>query len=123
MEFDPQKSLTNKEKHGIYFHEAQVLWQDVNRIEIPARTEEPRFLLIGMIEGKHWSVVSLQKTQKKMEEYVDNGCRLGWLLNRKKQEVEIYRPRQEVEVLKFPQALSGENVLPGFVLDMQQIWG
>jgi Uma2 family endonuclease len=44
------------------------------------------------------------------------------LINRKKQEVEIYCPGQEVKVLKLPQTLSGENVLPGFVLKMQRIW-
>ncbi|KAB8331122.1 Uma2 family endonuclease [Scytonema tolypothrichoides VB-61278] len=66
---------------------------------------------------------SLKKTQKKMQEYMENGCRLGWLINRKKQEVEIYRPEQHVEVLKLPQTLSGENVLPGFILNMQKIWG
>jgi Uma2 family endonuclease len=66
---------------------------------------------------------SLKKTQEKMQEYIENGCRLGWLVNRKKQEVEIYRPGKQVEVLKLPQTLSGENILPGFVLNMQRIWG
>lgn len=57
-----------------------------------------------------------------MQEYIENGCRLGWLINQKKQEVEIYRLGQDVEVLKFPQTISGENVLPGFVLNTQRIW-
>ncbi|MDJ0677687.1 MAG: Uma2 family endonuclease [Calothrix sp. MO_167.B42] len=65
---------------------------------------------------------SLQKVQNKMNEYMQNGCRLGWLINRKKQEVEIYRPGQDVEVLKLPQMISGENILPGFVLNLQRIW-
>ncbi|MEA5572042.1 Uma2 family endonuclease [Calothrix sp. UHCC 0171] len=65
---------------------------------------------------------SLIKTQQKMQEYMSNGCRLGWLINRKKQEVEIYRPEQEVEVLQSPQTLSGENVLLGFVLNLERIW-
>ncbi|MDZ8110058.1 MAG: Uma2 family endonuclease [Nostoc sp. DedQUE12a] len=65
---------------------------------------------------------SLIKTQRKMREYIENGCRLGWLINRKKQEVEIYRPGQDVEVLKSPQILEGEDTLPGFVLNMQRIW-
>lgn len=65
---------------------------------------------------------SLKKTQNKMQEYIENGCRLGWLINQKKQEVEIYRLGQDVEVLKFPQTISGENVLPGFVLNIQRIW-
>lgn len=64
----------------------------------------------------------LTKTQEKMQEYMDNGCRLGWLINRKKREVEIYRPGQDVEVLQSPLTLSGENVLPGFVLNLQKIW-
>ena len=65
---------------------------------------------------------SLKKTQEKMQEYLENGCRLGWLINRKKREVEIYRPGQDVEVLQSPLTLSGENVLPGFVLNLQKIW-
>ncbi len=65
---------------------------------------------------------NLKKTQQKMQEYLENGCRLGWLINRKRQEVEIYRPGQEVEVLKAPQSISGENILPGFVLNLQRIW-
>ncbi|MDZ7952579.1 Uma2 family endonuclease [Nostoc sp. DedQUE09] len=65
---------------------------------------------------------SLKKTQNKMQEYIENGCRLGWLINRKKQEVEIYRLGQNVEVLKFPQTISGESVLPDFVLNIQRIW-
>ncbi|MGB3639062.1 MAG: Uma2 family endonuclease [Rivularia sp. (in: cyanobacteria)] len=66
---------------------------------------------------------NLKKLQNKMLEYIENGCRLGWLINRKKQEVEIYRLGKEVEVLKLPQTISGEDVLPGFVLNMQKIWG
>lgn len=65
---------------------------------------------------------TLKKVQNKILEYIENGCRLCWLINRKQQEVEIYRPGQNVEVLKLPQTISGENVLPGFVLNMQKIW-
>jgi len=64
---------------------------------------------------------SLKKTQEKMQEYMENGCRLGWLINRKKREVEIYRPGQDVEILQSPQTISGEDVLPGFVLYLQKI--
>ncbi|MEG3960072.1 Uma2 family endonuclease [Microcoleus sp. herbarium2] len=65
---------------------------------------------------------SLKKTQEKMQEYMENGCPLGWLINHKKREFEIYRPGQDVEVLQSPLTLSGENVLPGFVLNLQKIW-
>lgn len=65
---------------------------------------------------------SLPKTREKMQEYLNNGALLGWLINRKKREVEVYRPHQEVEILSNPQTVSGENILPGFVLDLSTIW-
>ncbi len=68
------------------------------------------------------SIDSLTETQKKMKEYRDNGTRLGWLINRKSRKVEIYRLGQEVEVLESPASLSGEDVLPEFVLNLEPIW-
>ena len=56
FEFDDRKSLRNKQKHGIDFIQAQTLWDDLDLIEIPARTDdEPRYLVIGKITGRHWS--------------------------------------------------------------------
>ncbi|MEH2050691.1 Uma2 family endonuclease [Nostoc sp.] len=70
---------------------------------------------------------SLKTVQQKMQEYIENGVRLGWLID-PQQQVEIYRPGQEVEVLRrrspsetSPTSLLGEDVLPGFVLDLTQI--
>jgi uncharacterized DUF497 family protein len=58
FEFDESKSKANAAKHGIDFVEAQRLWDDVELLEIPARTsDEPRWLVIGMIEEMHWSAV------------------------------------------------------------------
>jgi uncharacterized protein len=58
FEFDPAKSETNRAKHGIDFVEAQCLWDDPMLLEVPARTDdEPRYLVIGVIAGKHWSAV------------------------------------------------------------------
>lgn len=65
---------------------------------------------------------SLKETQDKMKEYMDNQVRLGWLMNRKSRRVEIYREGKLVEVLSNPSQLSGEDVLPGFVLDLRMIW-
>lgn len=64
----------------------------------------------------------VEKTRSKMQEYIDNGLRLGWLIHPKTQQVEIYRPNREVEVLQSSATLSGEDVLPGFVLDLQPIF-
>ncbi len=56
--FDENKSLSNKSKHGIDFNEAQLLWEDADRIIIPAKIfDELRFLLIGKISSKHWSAI------------------------------------------------------------------
>ena len=58
FEFDPAKSATNLVKHGIDFTAAQSIWRDANRIEVPARTtDEPRWMVIGGIDGRVWSAV------------------------------------------------------------------
>ena len=64
---------------------------------------------------------SLKDLQTKMKEYIENGARLGWLIDRKNKCVEIYRPGKDVEILVSPVSLSGEDVLPGFVLNLQGI--
>ena len=64
---------------------------------------------------------SVKQLQAKMQEYIDNGARLGWLIDAETRQVEIYRPNQDIEILENPLALSGEDVLPGFVLDMVQM--
>lgn len=65
---------------------------------------------------------NLLAVQLKMQEYLDNGIQLGWLINRENQTVEIYRPAQPTERLSQPETLSGENVLPGFCLNLARIW-
>ncbi len=65
---------------------------------------------------------SLPKTREKMVEYIENNARLGWLINRKNKQVEIYRPGKDVEIRPTPVTLSGEDVLPGFVLELKEIW-
>ncbi len=60
--------------------------------------------------------------QAKMREYLDNGVKLGWLIEPEAKTVEIYRVGQQVEIVNNPQTLSGEDVLPGFVLDLSEIF-
>ena len=56
FEFDPSKSAGNKKKHGLDFDEAQALWDDPDLLEVPVRTsDEPRYLVVGRIAGRHWS--------------------------------------------------------------------
>lgn len=65
---------------------------------------------------------NLSFTQAKMQEYQANGVQLGWLLNPQDQQVEIYRLGYPVEILFRPSELSGENVLPNFVLNIAWLW-
>jgi Uma2 family endonuclease len=101
---------------------------------------------VSWIAGPHWDALSPQQkakfahvcpdfvlellsptdrlsaTRDKLHDYRNNGVRLGWLLDPQNKRVEIYRPGRDPEVLDAPQALSGEDVLPGFTLELTEIW-
>ncbi len=65
---------------------------------------------------------SLKKLREKMQEYINNGVRLGWLIDPKNKTVEIFRLGKEVEILESPTTVSGEDVLPGFELNLNKVW-
>ena len=82
FEFDKRKSQINKKKHGIDFIEAKALWNDPDRIEIPAKTvDENRFLIIGKISEKHWSSIITYRNEK---------IRIISVRRSRKEEIEIY---------------------------------
>ena len=82
FEFDRRKSQTNKKKHGIDFVEAQALWDDPDRIEIPAVTiDEPRFIVIGKISDTHWSTIITYRGEK---------VRIISVRRSRREEIEIY---------------------------------
>jgi hypothetical protein len=65
FEFDPKKSKSNLDKHGIDFIEAQAIWQDPDYIEVQAKSvDEPRSLIVGVLNGKHWSAIITQRSEK-----------------------------------------------------------
>ncbi len=64
---------------------------------------------------------NLKTLQNKMKEYIENGTKLGWLINPQDKQVEVYRQGKKVEILDNPKTLSGEDVLPNFVLDLEFI--
>lgn len=80
----------------------------------------PDFVIELRSESDRLSVV-----QAKMEEYIANGARLGWLIDPvdPRQRVYVYRPDNPVEILEGPDTVSGDPELPGFVLDMKPVWG
>ena len=82
FEFDKRKSQINKKKHGIDFIEAQDLWNNPDRIEIPAKTiDEERFLIIGKINDKYWSIIITYRNEK---------VRIISVRRSRKEEIEIY---------------------------------
>ena len=82
FEFDNHKSKENKKMHGIDFVEAQMLWDDSDRIEVPARTiDEPRFIVIAKIADKYWSGIITYRGEK---------IRIISVRPSRKEEVEIY---------------------------------
>ena len=82
FEFDPAKSAANREKHGIDFEEAQAVWADTRRLEIPARTlGEARWALIGRIGARHWTVIFTRR---------DDRLRLISARRARKEEVALY---------------------------------
>ncbi len=82
FEYDTQKSLLNQKKHGVDFENAKLLWEDPERLEIPARqVDEPRYLIIGLIGNIHWSAVVT---------YRNETVRLISVRRARKEEVKLY---------------------------------
>ena len=65
---------------------------------------------------------TLPDVRAKMEEYLANGCRLGWLIDPDERRIHVYRPDREVEILKEPASITGDPELPGLVLELEEIW-
>lgn len=65
---------------------------------------------------------SLTYVQGKMDEYIENGARLGWLIDPEERKVHVYQPDEKVRVLENSQEVSGDPVLPGFTLDLRRVW-
>lgn len=102
---------------------ADVMWIEQSKVDaLPPGITFPKLVPDFVIELRSSKSDSLSKLQEKMMEYRDNGVRLGWLINPQQRQVEIYRLGRDVEIIEFPATLSGEDVLPGFVLDLGSIF-
>lgn len=99
-------------------------WVDRSRLDQVEAKQRERFLPLCpdfVVELRSPSD-RLEDLQAKMQEYLDNGARLGWLLDPRPRHLYVYRPDADVERLENPETVSGEPVLPGFVLDLREIW-
>jgi len=97
-----------------------VAWVEKGRWETLTREQQEKFIPLcpDFVIELRSRTDSLNQLQDKMQEYLNSGLKLGWLINPQTQQVEIYRPTQPVETVQLPTLLSGENVLPGFTLDL-----
>jgi Uma2 family endonuclease len=99
-----------------------VTWIETAKLtDVPTGVKFPTVVPDFVIELRS-ATDRLSDLREKMLEYRDNGVRLGWLIDPQEKRVEIYCLDKDVEVLEAPATLSGEDVLPGFVLEMQSIF-
>lgn len=95
-------------------------WVSLERWEALTEEEQEQFppLCPDFVIELRSRTDQIRPLREKMQEYLNSGLRLGWLINPQEEQVEIYRRDREVEIVQFPVSLSGEDVLPGFVLDL-----
>ncbi len=93
-----------------------------NRLTAEERRKFPPLAPDFVIELRS-SSDSIKTLREKMQEYIDNGVCLGWLIDPQTRTVEIYEPGEEVEIFYNPEAVAGDPVLPGFSLNLKKVWG
>ncbi len=99
-------------------------WTNNERLAKFTEKEKENFLPLCpdfVVELRSFSD-NLKELKAKMKEYIENGARLGWLIDPKEKRVYIYRANGEIKILENPQKVSGENILQGFELDLTEIW-
>ncbi len=102
-----------------------VAWIKQQRWEQLSATEKQKFLPIApdfVIELRS-ETDSLKEVQDKLTEYMENGVKLGWLIDPIQKQVQIYRDQAPMEQLNHPKTISGEPLLTGFLLDLSLVWG
>ena len=99
-------------------------WVRLNSWQKLGDEEKERFLPLcpDFVIELRSSSDTLSELQDKMQEYMENGAQLGWLIDPQEKRVYVYSQQAQVEVLDNPQTIAGEPVLPGFALDLQEIW-
>jgi Uma2 family endonuclease len=101
-----------------------VSWVENSRLEALSTEEREKYLPLcpDFVIELRSPTDGLRALQEKMTEYLENGTKLGWLLDPGRKRVYVYRPGEPVQELKDPRTISGEPVLPGFVLDLGEVW-
>ncbi|MEZ5424859.1 MAG: Uma2 family endonuclease [Pyrinomonadaceae bacterium] len=99
-------------------------WISLERLETISPEKRRKFLPLApdfVIELRSKSDV-LSNLKEKMEQYIENGVSLGWLIDPTENKIYVYQPDREIEILENPKEISGEPILEGFVLNLEEIW-
>jgi Uma2 family endonuclease len=99
-------------------------WVKASRLAALSKEQRRKFLPLcpDFVVELRSPTDSLSALQEKMQEYLDNGTELGWLIDPEERRVYVYRPATDVEILERPDTLAGAPVLRGFVLDLREVW-
>jgi Uma2 family endonuclease len=99
-------------------------WVRRTRLAVLTREEKQKFLPLcpDFVIELRSPTDNLQAAQDKMQEYLDNGAQLGWLIDPLTRRVHVYLPQHQSQILEAPSTVSADPLLPGFVLDLQKIW-
>jgi Uma2 family endonuclease len=100
---------------------AWVTWERWSQLTLEQQKKFPPLCPDFVIDLRSQSD-ALEPLQQKMQEYINNGLRLGWLINPQDRQVEIYKAGQPKQVLQNPNQVDGDDVLPGFVVDLSILW-
>lgn len=118
IKLDKWNALTLKEKQGF----SPIVPDFVIELVSPSDIKNQRYEDLQTKMTSDPAPTKGARECARMQEYLDNGVKLGWLIEPSEKTVEIYRAGKQVEILDNPQTLLGENVLPGFVLDLSEIF-
>jgi Uma2 family endonuclease len=101
-----------------------VAWVSKDRWERLSEKEQEKFppLCPDFVVELRSESDSLRRLKAKMQEYIENGAQLGWLIDPFEKKVYVYRPQSAVECLDDPEKISGGPLLPGFTLDVRSLW-
>ena len=99
-------------------------WISLSRLEALTPEQRSGFIPIcpDFVVELRSDTDRLSVLQAKMQEYMNNGARLGWLIDPQNKRVHTYRPNQEVQTIQNPESLSADPILPGFTLDLAEVW-
>jgi Uma2 family endonuclease len=99
-------------------------WVRRVRLAVLTREEKQKFLPLcpDFVIELRSPTDNLQAVQDKMQEYLDNGAQLGWLIDPLTRRVHVYLPQRQPQILEAPDTVSADPLLPGFTLDLQKIW-